>query len=53
MNLKDSEGEIDLTNISFATSEDFTRQGKLSSTKKRNRNFSAAQAKSEKKLVLL
>lgn len=49
MNLKDSEGEIDLTNISFATSEDFTGQGKLSSTKKRNRNFSAAQAKSEKK----
>uniref|UniRef100_A0A8C6CJ30 Testis expressed 15, meiosis and synapsis associated n=1 Tax=Moschus moschiferus TaxID=68415 RepID=A0A8C6CJ30_MOSMO len=49
MNLKDSEDEIDLTNVSFATSEDFTRQGNLSRTKKRNRNFSAAETKSEKK----
>ncbi|XP_043310530.1 testis-expressed protein 15 [Cervus canadensis] len=50
MNLKDSEDETDLTNISFATSEDFTRQqGNISSTKKRNINFSAAETKSEKK----
>ncbi|XP_060990533.1 testis-expressed protein 15 [Dama dama] len=46
MNLKDSEDETDLTNISFATSEDFTRQqGNISSTKKRNINFSAAETK--------
>ena len=50
MNLKDSEDETDLTDTSFATSEDFTRQqGNISSTEKRNINFSAAERKSEKK----
>uniref|UniRef100_A0A673SWX4 Testis expressed 15, meiosis and synapsis associated n=1 Tax=Suricata suricatta TaxID=37032 RepID=A0A673SWX4_SURSU len=53
-NLKDtctskSEGKIDLTNISSATSEDFTgQQGNLNSMKKRDVNFSAAEAKSDK-----
>ncbi|XP_047713469.1 testis-expressed protein 15 isoform X1 [Prionailurus viverrinus] len=54
-NLKDtciskSEGKIDLTNISSHTSEDFTgQQGDLSSMKKRDVNFSAAETKSDKK----
>ncbi|KAK1341831.1 hypothetical protein QTO34_016582 [Cnephaeus nilssonii] len=54
-NLKDtgmlkSEGTIDLTNISSATSEDFTgQQGNVNSMKKRDVTFRAAETKSDKK----
>ncbi|XP_012580229.1 PREDICTED: testis-expressed sequence 15 protein [Condylura cristata] len=54
-NLKDictskSEDKIDLTKISSNTSEDFTSQQRnLSSTKKRNVNFSVPETKSDKK----
>ncbi|XP_057552381.1 testis-expressed protein 15 [Hippopotamus amphibius kiboko] len=57
-NLKDtcmskSEGKINLTNISSATSEDLTgQQGNLNNMKKRNAHFSAAKAKSAKKVCL-
>ncbi|CAK6442621.1 unnamed protein product [Pipistrellus nathusii] len=54
-NLKDtgmlkSEGTIDLTNISSATSEDFTgQQGDVNSMKKGDVTFRAAETKSDKK----
>lgn len=45
-----SEGTIDLTNISSATSEDFTgQQGNVNSMKKRDVTFRAAETKSDKK----
>lgn len=47
------EGKIDLTNISSATSEDFSgQQGSLNNMKERNVNFSVAETKSDK-IVLL
>ncbi|XP_070263484.1 testis-expressed protein 15 [Myotis yumanensis] len=54
-NLKDtgmlkSQGTIELTNISSATSEDFTgQQGNVNSMKKRDVTFRAAKTKSDKK----